>query len=249
VFKNIFRSRKKFVLLLLVGSLVLALAVLGIIMLEHYGLKELIAIVGYPGIFAIVFAESGLFFGFFLPGDSLIVTTGLLASQDYFKILYLLIFLPFAAIAGDSVGYWFGKKVGPKIFTEKDSLLLDKRHLDNAHRFYQKYGGKTIIIARFIPIIRTFAPIVAGVAQMEYPKFLSYNVIGGTLWTIGMLSIGYFLGNIIPDVDRYLLPLIALIIFLSLLPALVEYYKHNRGKIFSNFMDTISNLSSKLSNP
>jgi membrane-associated protein len=238
-------TKKKILLLLSLGSLLLIVGVLGLFLLEHYGLKELIAIVGYPGIFAIVFAESGLFFGFFLPGDSLLVTTGLLASQNYFNIYTLLFFLPMAAIAGDSVGYWFGHKVGPKIFTEKDSFLLDKKHLDRANKFYDKHGGKTIIIARFIPIIRTFAPIVAGVAQMHYRKFISYNFFGGVLWTIGMLSLGFFLGNVIPDVDKYLLPIIFIIVFLSFLPPLIEYYQHNRGKIFSNFMDAINKVFSR----
>jgi len=234
--------KQKTLILLLVGIVVLILGVIGILLLEHYGLKELIAIVGYPGLFAIVFAESGLFFGFFLPGDSLIVTAGLLASQDYFNIYYLLLILPVAAIAGDSVGYWFGKKVGPKIFSEESSALLNKKHLAEAHKFYDKHGGKTIIIARFIPIIRTFAPIVAGVAQMEYVRFLSYNLAGGLLWTIGMLLLGYFLGNTIPDVDRYLLPIIGIIVFLSLLPPMYEYYKHNKGKIFDNFMNLVNKI-------
>lgn len=237
-----FRTRKKVLLFLLIGSALLILGVFGMLLLEHYGLKDLIAIVGYPGITAIVFAESGLFFGFFLPGDSLLVTTGLLASQNYFNILILYLILPLAAVLGDSVGYWFGKKVGPRIFTEEDSLLLDKKHLENANKFYEKHGGKTIIIARFIPIIRTFAPIVAGVAKMDYKKFLSYNIFGGIFWTIGMLTIGYFLGNIIPNVDKYLIPIIAIIVILSLIPPFWEYYQHNKGKIFSKFMDRIKKI-------
>jgi membrane-associated protein len=241
-FTDFVKTRKKMLMLLVLGSVVLFLATAILILLKQYGLKELIAIVGYPGIWAIVFAESGLFFGFFLPGDSLLVTSGLLASQDYFNFYHLLLILPIAAILGDSVGYWFGKKVGPKIFTDDKSLLLDKRHLQEAHRFYEKHGGKTIIIARFIPIIRTFAPIVAGVAQMDYKNFLSFNIIGGTLWTIGMLTLGYTLGNIIPDVDKYLLPVIAIIIFLSLLPPIIEYYKNNKGEIFNQFMDKIKLL-------
>jgi membrane-associated protein len=144
-------------------------------------------------------------------------------------ILDYAILLPFGAIAGDSVGYWFGKKVGSRIFTEKNALL-DKKHLASAHRFYEKHGGKTIIIARFVPIIRTFAPIVAGVAKMEYRTFLSYNIIGGLGWTLGMLGLGYFLGNVIPDVDKYLLPIIGVIVFVSLIPPFWEYYQHNKGK-------------------
>ncbi len=240
---SLFHSKKKIIILLALGSVALILAVIGLLLLEHYGLKELIAIVGYPGITAIVFAESGLFFGFFLPGDSLLVTTGLLASQAYFNFYLLLLILPLAAIGGDSVGYWFGKKVGPKIFSEKGSVLLDKKHLEQAHKFYEKYGGKTIIIARFIPVIRTFAPIVAGVAQMSYSKFISYNIFGGLLWTWGMLFIGYFLGSVIPDVDKYLLPIIAIIVFLSLLPPLFEYYQHNKEKIHSHFVKKVKKIN------
>jgi membrane-associated protein len=242
---SLFKSKKKIAILLLIGAAVLVLAVVGILLLEHYGLKDLIALVGYPGLFSIVFAESGLFFGFFLPGDSLLVTAGLLASQDYFNLWYLLIMLPIAAVGGDSVGYWFGKKVGPKIFTEEGTFLLDRKHLAEAHKFYDKHGGKTIIIARFIPIIRTFAPIVAGVAQMDYSKFISYNVVGGVSWTVGMLLLGYFLGNVIPNVDKYLLPIIGIIVFLSLLPPMWEYYQHNKGKIFSRFMDKVTKIPVK----
>lgn len=194
-------------------------------------LKEIIQTIGYAGVNFIIFAESGLLIGFFLPGDSLMVTTGLLASQGYFNIVIFLITAPLSAIFGDSVGYWFGKKVGPAIFKKEDTLIFRKSHVQKAHSFYEKHGGKTIIIARFIPIVRTFAPIVAGVAGMHYSKFLSFNIFGGLLWTLGMLLLGYFLGNIIPDVDTYLLPIIAVIIFLSILPGIIEAYKHNKDKI------------------
>ncbi len=204
-----------------------------------FDLKEFITTVGYLGICSIVFAESGLFFGFFLPGDSLLVTAGLLASQGFFNIYILLIFLPLCAIAGDSVGYWFGNKVGPKIFQKEKSLLFDKRHLERAHSFYQKHGGKTIILARFIPIIRTFAPIVAGVGKMYYPRFLAFNIFGGIFWSDSMLLLGYFLGNVIGDVDKYLLPIIALVIFISILPPVIEHLKNNKGKLFARFMDII----------
>lgn len=206
----------------------------------HLDLKELITAVGYAGLFFIVFAESGLFFGFFLPGDSLLVTSGLLASQGFFRIEYLVVLLSIAAISGDSVGYWFGKKVGPSIFKKEKSLLFDRKHIERAHAFYVSHGGKTIIIARFMPIIRTFAPIVAGVGGMDYGRFLLFNVLGGVFWTTGMLLLGYFLGNFIPEVDRYLLPIIALIILLSILPALIEGYKSHKGKIFAKFMDIVS---------
>jgi len=208
----------------------------------HFDLKELIQTVGYVGLFAIVFAESGLFFGFFLPGDSLLVTAGLLATQGFFRIEILLVLLAFAAISGDSMGYWMGKKFGKRIFSREKSLLFDKKHLDRAHAFYEKHGGKTIILARFIPIIRTFAPIVAGIADMDYKKFLSFNLFGGLLWSWGMLLLGYFLGSVIPDVDKYMIPIIGIIIFLSLLPPIIEGYKHNKGKIFAKFMDLVSKL-------
>lgn len=211
----------------------------------HFDLKELITTVGYIGLFSIVFAESGLFFGFFLPGDSLLVTAGLLATQGFLNIYLLMFLLPIAAIGGDSVGYWFGKKFGPKIFQKEKSLLFDKKHLEKAHAFYEKHGGKTIILARFIPIIRTFAPIVAGVGKMEYTRFLSYNVFGGIFWTVGMLLLGYFLGNVIPDVDRYLIPIIAIVIFISLLPPIIEGIKHNKGKIFAKFMDFVQKIPIK----
>jgi membrane-associated protein len=208
----------------------------------HFDLKEFLTTVGYVGIFAIVFAESGLFFGFFLPGDSLLVTAGLLATQKIFSIWVLLPLLAFAAISGDSVGYWFGKKFGRRFFQKEKSLLFSKKHLDRAHAFYEKYGGKTIIIGRFIPVVRTFAPIVAGIADMDYKKFISFNAIGGLTWSCGMLLIGYTLGSVIPNVDRYMFPIIAIIIFFSLLPPMIEAYKHNQGKIFAKFMSVVKRL-------
>lgn len=186
----------------------------------------MVQIVGYPGIWAIIFAESGLFFGFFLPGDSLLVTTGLLASQKFFNIYLLLVVLPIAAIAGDSVGYWFGSKLGPRIFNQKSSKLFNKKHLNNAQKFYERYGGKTIVVARFIPFIRTFAPIVAGAASMRYLKFISYNILGGLLWTVGMLCVGYFLGTSVPNIGEHLIPVIAAIVFISLLPGVFEYLRN-----------------------
>ncbi|MFC1710042.1 DedA family protein [Patescibacteria group bacterium] len=197
----------------------------------HFDLTQLIITVGVLGLFAIIFAETGLFFGFFLPGDSLLVTAGLLASQGYFNVWLLIPLLCTAAILGDSVGYWFGRKVGPKIFKRKNSLIFRKEYLDRAHVFYEKHGGKTIVLARFVPIIRTFAPIVAGAAQMEYSIFISFNVFGGILWITSMTLLGYFLGNVIPDVDKYLIPIIALIVFLSLVPAMYEYYKGKKEKL------------------
>jgi membrane-associated protein len=194
----------------------------------HFDLKAIIEAAGLFGLTSIIFAESGLFFGFFLPGDSLLVTAGLLASQGYFRLLVILPILAIAAVAGDSVGYWFGRKVGPRIFKKEDSFLFKKSYLERAHSFYEKYGGKTIFLARFVPIVRTFAPIVAGAADMDYKTFISFNVFGGIFWTSSMLLIGYFLGSVIPDVDKYILPLIALIVFLSILPGINEWWKERK---------------------
>lgn len=185
--------------------------------------------VGYLGYFLIIFAESGLFIGFFLPGDSLLFTAGLLSSQGLFNI-YLILFLGFmGAVLGDSFGYFFGKKIGPKIFTKEDSLFFHKKHLIRAERYYEQHGPKTIILARFIPIIRTFAPILAGVGQMKYKTFFLYNVVGAVLWAILMALAGYFLGSIIPGIDRYLIPIVLLIIIISLLPPVIELLKKKDG--------------------
>ncbi len=190
----------------------------------------LITTLGLLGVFAIVFAESGLFFGFFLPGDSLLFTAGLLASQGHFNIFILLAGTAICAIAGDSVGYAFGRRIGLKLFTKKDSFFFHKEHIHRTEAFYGKHGKKTIILARFIPVIRTFAPILAGIGRMDYKTFLSYNVLGGTLWTTILLLFGYTLGTVIPSVDRYLLPIILGIIVLSFLPVLFEYRKAKHAK-------------------
>lgn len=185
----------------------------------------LIETLGLVGVFAIVFAESGLFFGFFLPGDSLLFTAGLLASQGYFNVVVLWFGCMVCAILGDSVGYAFGKKVGPKIFFREDSFFFHKKHIDRTRAFYEKHGKKTIILARFVPIVRTFAPILAGVGRMEYRTFLSYNVLGGVLWSTLLIFLGYTLGALIPSVDRYLLPIVLAIIFISFLPIVWEWMK------------------------
>lgn len=187
-----------------------------------FDLVELIKAVGYLGVFGIVFAESGLFFGFFLPGDSLLFTAGFLASQGFFNFAVLVVLCVAGAILGDSVGYAFGRRVGQRLFEREDSRFFKKKHLMKAHAFYEKHGGKTIVLARFMPIVRTFAPIVAGTANMTYRKFLTYNVVGGMLWGIGLTAMGFTLGQVIPDPDRFLLPIIALIIFVSLLPPAVH---------------------------
>ncbi len=192
--------------------------------------KFLIETFGLIGIFAIVFAESGLFFGFFLPGDSLLFTAGLLASQGYFSITWLLVGTWFAAIAGDSVGYWFGRRVGPALFSKEDSFFFNKKHILHAQKFYEKYGAKTIVLARFVPIVRTFAPIVAGVGDMKYRTFIFFNILGGTIWVFSMTLAGYALGKIFPRTDEYLHYIIAVIIFFSVLPILIEVVKAKLGK-------------------
>ncbi|MEN9614371.1 MAG: hypothetical protein RLZZ347_678 [Candidatus Parcubacteria bacterium] len=194
-------------------------------MLDFLDPATLIKTLGLLGVFAIVFAESGLFFGFFFPGDSLLFTAGLLASQGYFSIVALAVGSCVCAIAGDSVGYAFGKKVGPKLFTKEDSIFFHKKHVARAEAFYQHYGPKAIILARFVPVVRTFVPIVAGVGSMEYRKFVRSNVVGGILWAGAMTLLGFWLGTVIPSIDRYLLPIIALIILVSLVPIIREYIK------------------------
>lgn len=185
-----------------------------------FDLDSLLRTVGYAGIFAIVFAESGLLIGFFLPGDSLLFTAGFLASQGVFNIYILCAITFVAAVVGDNVGYHFGRKAGPRVFKKEDSLIFSKANVERSQKFYEKHGGKTIILARFIPVVRTFAPILAGVGKMEYKKFLAYNLVGGVIWGIGVTALGYVLGSTIPDIDKYLIPVAVLIILFSIAPPL-----------------------------
>ena len=186
----------------------------------HLDLVLLIQTVGYLGIFTIVFLESGLLIGFFFPGDSLLFTAGFLASQGYLDIRILILECFVAAVLGDSIGYLIGVKLGPKIFTKENSIFFQKKHLDRAQKFYDKHGGKTIVLARFIPVIRAFAPVVAGAGKMNYKKFVFFNLFGAILWAIGVTLAGYYLGSLIPDVDKYLLPIVGLIVIVSVLPFL-----------------------------
>ena len=188
----------------------------------------IIQTLGLFGILAIVFAESGLFFGFFFPGDSLLFTAGFLASQNYLNLSLLFFGCFICAVLGDSVGYWFGKKVGPKIFTREDSIFFHKRHVERAQNFYNKYGNKTIFLARFVPVVRTFAPIVAGVGQMKYKDFITYNIVGGFIWSFFWIFCGYFLGQIIPNASTYLLPIILIIIIISILPVVYEFMRSKK---------------------
>lgn len=188
----------------------------------HFDLEEMIRAIGYLGLFGIIFAETGLLFGFFLPGDSLLFTAGLLASEGYLNIYLLIIILIFGAVIGDSVGYSIGKKLGPKVFTKEKSLLFNKNHVTKAKIFFDKHGPKTIILARFVPIVRTFAPTLAGAGGMHYIKFITYNIFGGLLWVLVMTLLGYFLGMTIDNIDKYVLPIIGGIILLSLMPYIKE---------------------------
>ena len=190
-------------------------------------LNALIMWAGYVGLTIIIFAETGLLIGFFLPGDSLLVTAGLLASQGVGNLnVYLLgTILSIAAIVGDSVGYSIGRAAGPRIFSREDSRFFKKAHLIKAHEFYQRHGGKTIVLARFMPIVRTFAPVVAGVAAMEYRQFVFFNVFGGLLWIWSMLFTGYFLGRFVPGIDQHIEKVILIVIFLSILPGIIGWLR------------------------
>ena len=183
----------------------------------------------YLGIALVVFLESGVLLGIFFPGDSLLFAAGLLSGAGYLSFLPLVIFVVFAAILGDSVGYWFGANVGPALFKRKDSLLFKQEYLKRTERFYQKYGGRAVILARFVPIVRTLAPILAGVGRMEYQTFLAYNAIGGLLWGVGMTSLGYFLGSVIPNSQEYILPISLIIIVVSFLPIFTNFLRGRRA--------------------
>ena len=181
---------------------------------------------GLIGISLVVFAESGLFFGFFLPGDTLLFAAGIFASQGLFPIETLIIVCATSAILGDTVGYWTGKKVGKAFFEKETSLFFSKKRIHQAEHFYQKHGSATIILARFIPIIRTFAPIVAGVAKMHYKTFAFYNVIGGVLWSVSLPLLGYYFGGLIPNVDKYIFIVLFLVIGFSFLPFILRLIYH-----------------------
>lgn len=195
-----------------------------------YNLEALIRWGGYAVLTFIVFAETGLLVGFFLPGDSLLVTAGIIAAAGDLNIVVLNLLLMAAAIVGDSTGYAVGRKTGPKIFTREKSLFFAKDHLLRTKAFYEKHGGKTIVLARFMPFARTFAPIVAGVGQMNYRHFVFYNVFGGIGWVASMTLIGYFLGNAIPDIDRHVHKVVAVVVFLSILPGIIAVLRERMRK-------------------
>ena len=180
--------------------------------------SELITTAGYAGIFAVIFSESGLLLGMFFPGDSLLFTAGFLSSQGVFNPFWLAGLCFLAAVTGDGVGYAFGSRIGKRFFTKVDSFWLNPDQVKRAQDFYAKHGGKTIVLARFVPGVRTLAPILAGIAEMRYLTFLAYNVIGALLWAVGVTLLGYYLGSVIPNVDRYLLLIVGGVVFFSILP-------------------------------
>lgn len=194
-------------------------------------LNHFIETVGYIGIFLIIFAETGLLIGFFLPGDSLLFTAGFLASQDILNIWILVPVCVIAAILGDATGYQIGRRYGRGLFQKPESRLFKPKNLVLAEQFFEKHGGRAIVLARFIPFARTFVPVIAGISFMPYRHFGSYNVIGAVLWGAGVTLLGYFLGHAIPSVDTYLLPIIALILFISILPSAYHIWKENGTQI------------------
>jgi membrane-associated protein len=216
---------------LAVAVAVLAVAGAGFYLVYKFDLQTLITTVGVIGVISIIFAESGLLIGFFLPGDSLLFTAGFLTQQDVLGInIHLLVLLLFiAAAAGDSTGYAFGHKVGRHLFRRKESLLFQPANLERAEQFYEKNGQMTIVLARFIPIIRTFAPIVAGIGKMQYRTFLAYNIIGALIWAVGITYLGYYVGAWFEargiNIDHYLLPILAVIIVISFLPPVIHILK------------------------
>ena len=183
----------------------------------------------YFGLASVIFAESGLLVGIFLPGDSLLFAAGLLSAAGFLSIGPLMFFVIAAAIVGDSVGYWFGANVGVNFFKKKDSFFFKQEYLKRTERFYQKYGGRAVVLARFVPIVRTIAPILAGVGSMTYKECLSYNILGGTLWGAGMISLGYFLGSVIPNSESYILPFSLAIIIISFLPIFINVVRGKRA--------------------
>jgi membrane-associated protein len=195
--------------------------------LEHFfqflfNVKGLIEWGGTLLVCAIVFIETGFFVGFFLPGDSLLVTAGVFAATGQIHLAKLLLLVPLCAIVGDQVGYWIGRQAGQALYRREDSLIFRKRHLERAHQFYEKYGGKTVILARFVPIVRTFCPPVAGAARMPYGRYFAFDVAGGFLWVGSMILGGYFLGSMIPNIDKQIHYVIAVVVFVSLLPAIIS---------------------------
>lgn len=213
--------------------------------MPHFDLESLIRTAGYLGLFGIIFAETGLLIGFFLPGDSLLFTAGFLASQGYLNIWLLVTVCFVAAVTGDAVGYAFGNRVGRRLFQRPESRLFRPEYLRRAELFFEQHGGKAIILARFMPIVRTFVPIIAGVGSMRYPRFALFNVVGGLLWAVGLPIAGYFLGKSIPNVDRYLLPIIVLIVAVSVAPTAIHIWRENGAEISALVRRQMKSLTAK----
>jgi membrane-associated protein len=192
-------------------------------------LTALVQLIGYPGLFAAVFLESGIFFGFFLPGASMLFTAGLLASQGFFNVWILIPLLTVAAILGDNAGYWFGAKVGIRLFLRQDSRFFHHKHLESAKDFYEKHGTRAIFLARFIPIVRTFAPIVAGVVGMKYRTFITYNVLGAVVWAAGVTFAGFYLVSQFPGIQKYISLIIVGIIVVTTLPIFVDIWRRYKA--------------------
>lgn len=195
-----------------------------------YDVRGLVEWGGVLLVCIIVFVETGLFMGFFLPGDSLLVSAGVFAGAGHLKLSSLLTLVALCAIAGDQLGYFIGWRAGAALYNRRDSRFFKKKHLESAHNFYEKYGAKTIVMARFVPIIRTFCPPVAGAAKMNYTRYLSYDIVGGVLWVWSTTLLGYFLGRTVPDIDRRIHLIIALVILASLMPAIIQALKFKMKK-------------------
>lgn len=197
-----------------------------------FNVVALIKGAGYLGMFGIVYAETGLLIGMFLPGDSLLFTAGFLASQGFLNIVPLCALIGVGAVLGDNTGYWLGRRFGPSVFSRQGSLLFDPSYLDRANAFYTRYGSKTLVLARFIPVIRTIAPTMAGVGRMQYTKFLAFSILAAILWGIGLPLTGYFLGSAIPGIDKYLIPIVLFIILVSVSPGLWQLFRnaHHRRR-------------------
>lgn len=217
---------------LLIALTILFIGGLAYLTIEHYGLEALIATVGVIGVAAIIFAESGLLIGFFLPGDSLLFTAGFLVHQDIIKFnIHLLVLILFAAaVLGDNVGYTFGRRAGRRLFNRKESIVFHQENLRHAEAFYEKHGAKTIIIARFVPVVRTFAPIVAGISKMHYRTFVTFNIVGALLWAVGLTYLGYFAGGIITRLGINIEYVIFGIIAISIAPPLVHVLKQKKNR-------------------
>ncbi len=193
-----------------------------------YDVESIIKWGGMMMICGIVFAETGLMIGFFLPGDSLLVTAGIFAAAGHLNVYWLLVLVSLCAVVGDQLGYYIGQKTGPALFNKEDSLLFKRSHVWRAQMFYEKYGAKTIVIARFVPVVRTFAPIVAGVGKMNYRRFVTYNVTGGILWVVSMILTGYVVGSTVPNINKHIHKVIVVVILLSILPAIIEFIRERR---------------------